>query len=263
MNNQVVVITGASQGIGRAMATCFASQGNRVFDLSRHGVSADNITHLFCDVTNSDSVQEAIQTILNQESSIDLLICNAGFGIAGAVEFTKMTDAQQQFQVNFFGALTTVQAVLPAMRKQQHGRILFISSVAAVFSIPFQSFYSAAKSALNAMALALRSELAEYKDIQVSVLQLGDVSSHFTAARKTDWTGEQVYPKMRSSIESMERDEQTGMTPEYVAKRVGCLLRRRTLPPVYTIGRTYRLFVFLQRLLPQCLVRRIVTRMYQ
>lgn len=263
MNNQVVVITGASQGIGRAMATCFASKGNRVFDLSRHGVSADNITHLFCDVTNSDSVQEAIQTILNQESSIDLLICNAGFGIAGAVEFTKMTDAQQQFQVNFFGALTTVQAVLPIMRKQQHGRILFISSVAAVFSIPFQSFYSAAKSALNAMALALRSELAEYKDIQVSVLQLGDVSSHFTAARKTDWTGEQVYPKMRSSIESMERDEQTGMTPEYVAKRVRCLLRRRTLPPVYTIGRAYRLFVFLQRLLPQCFIRWIVTRMYQ
>lgn len=263
MNNKVVVITGASQGIGRAIATCFASQGNRVFDLSRHGVSTDNITHLFCDVTNPDSVQEAIQTILNRESSIDLLICNAGFGIAGAVEFTKMADAQQQFQVNFFGALTTVQTVLPAMRKQRQGRILFISSVAAVFSIPFQSFYSAAKSALNAMALALRSELVEYKDIQVSVLQLGDVSSHFTAARKTDWTGEQVYPKMRSSIESMERDEQTGMTPEYVAKRVGCLLRRRTLPPVYTIGWTYCLFVFLQRLLPQCLIRWIVTRMYQ
>ncbi len=263
MNNKVVVITGASQGIGRAIATCFASQGNRVFDLSRHGVSTDNITHLFCDVTNPDSVQEAIQTILNRESSIDLLICNAGFGIAGAVEFTKMADAKQQFQVNFFGALTTVQAVLPAMRKQRQGRILFISSVAAVFSIPFQSFYSAAKSALNAMALALRSELVEYKDIQVSVLQLGDVSSHFTAARKTDWTGEQVYPKMRSSIKSMEHDEQTGMTPEYVAKRVGHLLRRRTLPPVYTIGRTYRLFVFLQRLLPQCFIRWIVTKMYQ
>lgn len=263
MNNKVVVITGASQGIGRAIATCFASQGNRVFDLSRHGVSTDNITHLFCDVTNPDSVQEAIQTILNRESSIDLLICNAGFGIAGAVEFTKMADAQQQFQVNFFGALTTVQTVLPAMRKQRQGRILFISSVAAVFSIPFQSFYSAAKSALNAMALALRSELVEYKDIQVSVLQLGDVSSHFTAARKTDWTGEQVYPMMRSSIKSMEHDEQTGMTPEYVAKRVGHLLRRRTLPPVYTIGRTYRLFVFLQRLLPQCFIRWIVTKMYQ
>ncbi len=260
--SQVVVITGASQGIGHAMATYFAAQGCKVYDLSRHGESSAQVTHLFCDVTDEQSVRNTVQTIMQQELAIDILICNAGFGIAGAVEFTKLEDAHRQFDVNFFGSLSTVQAVLPIMRQQQRGRIVFISSVAAVFAIPFQSFYSAAKSALNAMALALRNELAAYKDIQVSVVQLGDVASHFTASRKTDWIGEEVYPRMRASIASMEHDEQSGMTPEYVAKRVGRLLSRKVMPPVYTIGRVYRLFVFLQRLLPQRFVRWLVGKMY-
>lgn len=258
----VVVITGASQGIGKAVASLLASQGNTVFDFSRHGVSSSGITHVFCDVTDEESVRAAVQTVLSQASSIDLLVCNAGFGIAGAVECTRMADADRQFRVNFFGALSAVQAVLPSMRAQRHGRILFISSVAAVFSIPFQSFYSATKAALNSMALALRSEVADY-GIQVSVVQLGDVASNFTAARKTDWTGEDIYPCMRSSIQSMEHDEQSGMTPEYVANRVGHLLCKRSLPPVYTVGSIYRLFVFIQRFLPLRFIRWAVTKMYK
>lgn len=258
----VVVITGASQGIGKAIASHLASPGNTVFDFSRHGVSSSGITHVFCDVTDEESVRAAVQTVLSRTSSIDLLVCNAGFGIAGAVECTKIADAVRQFRVNFFGALSVVQAVLPSMRERRHGSILLVSSVAAVFAIPFQSFYSASKAALNSLALALRSEVEGF-GIQVSVVQLGDVASDFTSSRKTDWTGEDIYPDMRSSIRSMEHDEQTGMTPEYVAERVGRLLRKRSLPPVYTIGRIYRFFVFVQRFLPLRFIRWAVTKMYK
>lgn len=258
----VVVITGASQGIGKAIASVFARRGHKVFDLSRHGVSSDGITHITCDVTDERKVQEAVQVVLSQETVIDVLICNAGYGIAGAVEFTRLDDAEQQFRVNFFGALSVVQAVLPIMRSRRSGKILFISSVAAVFSIPFQSFYSAAKAALNSLALALRSELEGY-GVQVSVVQLGDVASNFTSSRKTDWEGETVYPSMRSSIQAMEHDERTGMTPDYVAQQVSRLVLKRSLAPIYTIGRAYRLFVFLGRLLPQRFIRWIVTRMYK
>ena len=151
----ILIISGGSSGIGKATASLFAERGWRVFELSRHGQSQDGITHIDCDVTSEQSCQAAVAQVLKQTDRIDVVISNAGFGISGAVEFTDIKEAERQMDVNFLGAVRLTQAVLPQLRQQRGGRIIYTSSVAAVLAVPYQSFYSASKAAINALALAL------------------------------------------------------------------------------------------------------------
>ena len=157
-----LVITGGSSGIGKATAELFAEHGWKVFEWSRSGQSTEKVTHVSCDVTDPEQTKAAVQQVLKQTDHIDVFISNAGFGISGAVEVTTPEDAHRQMEVNFFGALNSVQAVLPHMRERKAGRIIFTSSVAAILSVPYQSFYSASKAAINALALALQNEVREF-----------------------------------------------------------------------------------------------------
>ena len=257
----ILILTGGSSGIGAAAATLFAEKGYRVYELSRSGKSHDGIVHINCDVTDEQQVQNAVAQVIEKEGRVDLLISNAGFGISGAVEFTETADAKRQFDVNFFGALNIVKAVLPHMRKQHSGRIVFTSSVAAVLSRPYQSFYSASKSAINALALALRNEVSEF-GITVTALMPGDVSTGFTAARDKSLAGEEVYTHMRRAVEAMERDEQGGMTSEYLARQLYKVARKSNPKPLYTAGAQYKVFVVLEKLLPKRLSNWIVGKLY-
>ena len=172
-------------------------------------------------------------------------------------------DAKALFDVNFFGALNIVKAVLPYMREAQHGRILFTSSVAAPLSVPYQSFYSASKAALNALALALQNEIRPY-GIRVGVLMPGDVRTGFTDARQKNVSEleKQVYPRTEKAVAAMEKDERNGMQPEQMARLFYRMATRRFLP-VYTIGGgLYQLFCLLDRLLPKTLVNKIEGAMY-
>ena len=199
---KTVVITGGSSGIGKATAAYFAQKGWRVFEWSRSGTSTESVTHIACDVTNPEETQAAAREVIDQAGEIDVFISNAGFGISGAVEFTTSEDAHRQMEVNFFGALNSVQAVLPYMRERKAGRILFTSSVAAVLSIPYQSLYSASKAAINALALALQNEVRAF-GIHVSVLMPGDVSTGFTAARNKSEEGMNAYVNIRKAVAAM------------------------------------------------------------
>ena len=108
-----------------------------------------------CDVTDSASVLRVFEEILKERGRIDVLVCNAGIGISGAAEFAPEHDYQMQTDVNFNGAVRCAQAAVPAMRRAGRGKIVFISSLAAVFPLPFQGFYSATKAALNAFSDSL------------------------------------------------------------------------------------------------------------
>ena len=136
----VAIVTGGSGGIGLATARLLARSGYAVYELSRGGRGEEGITHLTADVTDRDAVFAAVQTVIGREGRIDLLVTHAGFGISGAVECTDPADAHAQLEVNFFGALNCIQAVLPTMRAQHGGHIVNISSVAAPIAIPFQAF---------------------------------------------------------------------------------------------------------------------------
>ena len=270
---QTLVITGGSSGIGRATATLFSERGWRVFELSRRDVvesqesrvksqeARGEIRHIYCDVCDETSVREAIDSVLEQTDHIDVVISNAGFGISGPVEFTEIRDAQRQMDVNFMGAVRLTQAVLPQLRKQHSGRIIFTSSVAAILSVPYQSFYSASKAAINALALALANEVRAF-GIRVSVMMPGDVSTGFTDARSKGTKGQDIYCSAEKAVSAMERDERNGMTPQQMARLLYRIATCRSPKPQYVGGGIYRIFCLLDRLLPKRLVNWIEGKMY-
>ncbi|MBR1426526.1 MAG: SDR family oxidoreductase [Paludibacteraceae bacterium] len=259
---KTLLLTGGSSGIGKATVELFASRGWRVFELSRHGRSHGNIVHIDCDVCDEPGVQKAVEEVLQQTERLDVVISNAGYGISGAVEFTEMADAHHQFDVNFFGTLAVTKAVLPQLRKQQGGRIIYTSSVAAVLSIPYQSFYCASKAAINAFALALQNEVRSF-GITVSVLMPGDVATGFTDARNKSDRGSEVYPHAQKAVETMEKDERAGMSPLAMARDFYRIATTANPAPQYVGGAQYKFFCFLDRVLPKRLVNRIVGALYQ
>ncbi|MBR1878407.1 MAG: SDR family NAD(P)-dependent oxidoreductase [Paludibacteraceae bacterium] len=265
---RTLVITGGSSGIGKATASLFAERGWRVFELSRREVQKDDIPctkgeiiHVTCDVRSEESTRSAVAQVLTMTDHVDVVISNAGFGISGAVEFTDLSEAERQMDVNFMGAVRFTQAVLPQLRRQQSGRIIFTSSVAAPLPVPFQSFYSASKAAINALALALANEVRPF-GVSVSVMMPGDVSTGFTDARAKSSAGEEVYRHARKAITNMERDERAGMAPRQMAELFYHIATCRSPRPQYVGGFLYRVLCLLDRLLPKRLVNWIEYRLY-
>ena len=252
---RTLVITGGSSGIGKATASLFAERGWRVFELSRHGA-------IYCDVCDSESCRKAVAEVLTQTDHIDVVISNAGYGISGPIEFTEIADAEHQMDVNFMGAVRFTQAVLPQLRAQRYGRIIYTSSVAGVLAVPYQAFYSASKAAINALALALANEVREF-GISVSVLMPGDVSTGFTDARRKSTAGADIYRHAEQAISAMEKDERGGMDPREIAELFYHIATCRSPRPQYVGGALYRTFCLLNRLLPARLVNWIEGRMYR
>ena len=257
----VAIVTGASSGIGLAVSEQLLRRGWRVYGISRRGEGAPGVEHLMADVSDPSAVEAAVQQVADREGRIDLLINNAGMGISGPVEFTDTRDARRIMDVNFLGQFYCARAVLPVMRAQGGGRIVCTSSVAAPIAIPYQAFYSASKAAVNALALALRNEARDF-GIQVCAVQPGDAKTGFTQARKKDSRGEAVYPKAHKAVQTMEHDEQAGMSPDQVAR---VIVKAATCPyprPLYTAGGTYRLLAVLYKFLPARLAYFLVGKLY-
>ncbi|MDD2392583.1 MAG: SDR family oxidoreductase [Eubacteriales bacterium] len=258
----VVIITGASAGIGLAAAEKFMSEGYIVYGINRRiPEQAGGINYFSADVACGDSVRAAIDSIWAVEKRIDILINNAGSGISGAVEFAKEEDVAVQMNVNFGGTLNCVKAVLPYMREQRSGIIINISSVAGVIPIPFQAFYSASKAAVNSITLALANELRPF-GIRVCALMPGDVRTEFTASREKNTDGSDVYSALTASVSTMEKDERNGMTPGYVAGKIYRIAKKRHPKPLCTVGVSYKVLVVLNKLLPARVVNKIVGAIY-
>ena len=259
---RTALVTGGTSGIGLETAKALRDRGCRVYTLSRRPASVPGIISLTADVTDEAAVNEAVSSLLADAGQIDILVNCAGFGISGAIEFTNLSDAKKQFDVNFFGAVSVTKAVLPHMRKQGDGMIVNISSVAAPVAIPFQAFYSSAKAALNAFSAALANEVRPY-GIRVTAIQPGDIRTGFTAAREKSALGDDEYGgRISRSVSKMERDEQNGMDPAKAGAYIAAQALRRSVPPVSTIGFSYKAVCALARILPASLFNRIVGSLY-
>ena len=250
MSEKVCVITGGTSGIGKCTAEAMRRKGYAVYELSRRETGVAGFVHIPTDVTKPEMVDAAIAEILRQEDHIDVLINNAGFGVSGAVEFTEPAAAKKQLEVNFFGMVNVCHAVLPVMRGAGHGRIVNLSSVAGVVPIPFQTYYSASKAAINSYTMALVNEVKPF-GIQVCCVQPGDIRTGFTAAREKNQLGDDIYGgRIARSVAGMERDEQTGMAPEKAGAFIAHVATRKGIKPVNTIGLRYQFFCFLTKILP-------------
>ena len=186
--NEVVIVTGGSSGIGQATVALLRQKGCRVYEFSRRAAQSDPM-HIGVDVTDEAAVKRAVAEVLRREGRVDVLINNAGFGISGAMEFTDPADAHRLMEVNLFGMDNMIRAVLPHMRAAGAGRVVNISSVAGVFAIPFQAWYSISKSAVRSLTMALANEVAPY-GIDVACVMPGDIRNILrptARCRKTSW----------------------------------------------------------------------------
>lgn len=265
----VVLITGASSGIGAKTASALSRLGFHVYGGSRRGGTRSEqenggfLDMLVLDVTDAASVQNAVDYVLAREDRIDILINCAGIGIAGAVEDCAGEDALRQMDTNYIGMIRMIRAVLPNMRQRRQGLIINIGSVGGIFSIPFQTLYSSSKVAVEALTEGLRIELKPF-NVKATLVEPGDIKTGFTAARifTQASSGSAYGAPFRHAIAQMEHDEQNGMDPGAIADAIIRLIQLKNPPVRRVVGLKYKLFVFLKRLLPAVTVEWLVTLMY-
>ena len=260
----VAIVTGGSSGIGAAAAEYLAAHGCTVYELSRHEKSGGSasVRHVTADVTDDTSVAAAVRSVLDAEGRIDILLNNAGFGISGAAEFTPVEEAKRQLEVNFWGMVRVTRAVLPVMRSQGGGRIVNTSSVAAVTPIPFQTYYSVSKAAINSFTMSVANEVRPY-GIRISAVMPGDTHTAFTDKRERSFAGDDVYGgRISRSVEKMETDERGGVSASVVGAALGRAALSKSRKVFYTVGLVYQLVIFLMRLLPSTAANVILGKMY-
>ncbi len=256
---KVVIITGASSGIGKASASYLASKGYIVYGLARREVK-DNFNSIKCDVTNRSEIERVFKYIYDKEGRIDVLVNNAGMGISGAVEYIDNNKTRDLFNLNTLAYFDTCQVAIPYLKKTK-GHIVNISSIAAIIPIPYQTAYSASKAAINLFSQSLRLELKD-SGIKVSAIMPGDTKTGFTAARIKDNNEEGYNGRLSKSVERMERDEQNGKSPLSVSKEIEKVILSNNPKALISVGIEYKFVYFLSKALPNRLLLFIVDKMY-
>lgn len=260
--SKVVVITGASGGIGLSTAKYLSKKGYIVYGLSRRGMNEDGITSIRCDVTKVEELANAFKQVYDSEGKIDVLVNNAGMGVSGAVEYASIDEMKKIFDLNVFALVNASQASLKYLRESK-GLIVNIGSVAGELTIPFQTYYSMTKVAVSTFTEGLRMEVKPFK-IRVSCVMPGDTKTDFTKNReKPIVDSDPLYSdRIKNSLSKMEKDEQNGVDPIKVSKVIYKVIKKTNPPVKVTVGFDYKLLVFLKRLLPNKLVNYILYRMY-
>ncbi len=250
---KVVLITGASAGIGQSCAGRLHDGGWTVVGASRRGSSSGGWTPMTMDVDNDESVSRGIEAVIKEHSRLDAVVACAGWGLAGAVEMTPIADAKDQLETNFWGAVRVVQQALPVMRRQGGGRVVLISSIGGVVGIPFQAFYSASKFAMEGYGEALAYEVAPF-GIQVTLVEPGNVRTDFTASRRDVGPGAGDDPYAEATAKAvglMEKDETNGVPAADVAVVVERVLRAARPRRRVSVGKMdERVGIVGKRLLP-------------
>ncbi|MGQ9468169.1 MAG: SDR family oxidoreductase [Anaerolineae bacterium] len=268
----VVLITGASSGIGKACAEHLARRGYRVFGTSRRAPFPPapplpgQPVMLQMDVTQDESVQQAVDFIVRETGRLDVVVNNAGFGIAGAVEDTPIEAAKSQLETNFFGVLRVCRAALPVMRAQGEGLIVNISSLGGVIALPFQALYSASKFAVEGLTEALRLEVRPF-GIRVTLIEPGDMRTGFTDQRvrvAASGEGSAYRAHFERTLQVVEHDERHGGSPETVAVLLERIIRSPNPAPRYRVGPAIqRLAAVLKGVLPGRLFEWALAKYYR
>ena len=232
MQQQVILITGASSGFGLATAELLASKGHTVYGLCRRAVEHASIRYRQCDVRNREQIASVVAEIVEKEGRIDVLINNAGMGIGGALELATPEEIDLQMGTNFMGCVNLCQAVLPYMRTARKGKIINLSSIGGVMGLPYQGFYSASKFAIEGFSEALSAEVRSF-GIKVSMVEPGDFATGFTGSRKNSQAtldDPDYGPIFRNSLAIIEKEENGGLKPEVLARRIAKMVEQKNPP---------------------------------
>lgn len=265
---KVIFITGTSSGIGRSCAAFLSKAGYTVYGTSRKKIQEPSPLYqtLEMDVTVQDSVQETVDYILAREKRIDVVINNAGMGIAGSVEDGSAKEIMLQMETNFFGLIYVCKSVLPILRSQRSGLIINISSVGGIAGLPFQGYYSASKFALEGISEALRYELKEF-NVGVVIVEPGDMRTGFTVNRIISAGADESSAYHRQFARTLDKivdDENHGADPLKVARCVHKIIKSKSPRFRYVPAKfTQRIVPLLKRILPSTLFLRIIENHYR
>ncbi|MGY0408232.1 MAG: SDR family oxidoreductase [Polaribacter sp.] len=265
--SKVVLVTGASSGIGKSIATFLSDKGYIVYGTSRSPKKEANFNFkmIVLDVLKVETIKSAVAFILEKQGKLDVLVNNAGMGITGPIEDTPTEEMRKVFNTNFFGAIDVMKAVLPQMRKQKSGTIINVTSIAGYMGLPFRGLYSATKGALELTTEAIRMEVKNFGITIVNVAP-GDFSTNIAAGRYyTPVFENSVYKEnYKVNLNLMDRHINLGTKPIEMAKKVFKIINLKNPKIHYKVGGFMeKLSIILKRILPDKMYEKLVMNHYK
>jgi len=244
-NNEVVLITGCSSGLGRELSVMLTDKGYTVAATARNVDTLADLPaalKLPLDVTDRESISQAVNEVVSKFQRVDILINNAGFSVRGAMEEIRIENMKSMFDVNVFGIVNVIQAVAPAMRRNQYGKIINIGSISGKFTQPINGAYCASKHAVEAISDALRYELYHY-NIQVTVIEPGPIQTNFfkTMAEKSEkWikNPDSIYENLYS-LDAQRKEKQAYTETKKAAEIICEIVGEERLKSRYEVAVPY------------------------
>ena len=268
MAKSVVLVTGGSSGIGKAIAEYLYNKGFTVYGTTRDVTKYPDFGPfklITLDVNQEEQVREAVKEVVRHEGRLDILINNAGVGITGPIEETPYGEILNAFETNFHGPIRMIKEVLPQMRKQGHGLIINITSIAGYMGLPFRGVYSASKGALELVTEALRMETQSF-GIHITNLAPGDFATNIASGRyhapvKEDSPYREVY---QNSLDLMNAHVDSGKDPIMVAKKTYSIIKSHNPKVHYRVGTPLQKFsILLKKILPDKVYEGMLKKHYK
>ncbi|MEM6895225.1 MAG: SDR family oxidoreductase [Bacteroidota bacterium] len=268
MHHKVVLITGGSSGIGRAIGIYLTQKGLTVYGTTRNKTKHPDFSdfHLLeLDVREPKTITTAIDLVIEKEGRLDVLINNAGVGITGPVEETPKTEIDNVFEINFHGPVRMINAVLPQMRKQNGGLIINITSIAGFMGLPYRGYYSASKGALSILTEALRMEVKSF-GVAITNIAPGDFATNIAAGRyhAPVLDNSPYKTSYAHSLATIDEHVDDGEDPKDVAEQVYKILQKahpKVHVPVGTFLQKFSLR--LKKILPDKVYEKLLLNHYK
>lgn len=262
----VVLITGGSSGIGKSIGIYLLNKGYTVYGTSRDAskVKESPFPLVSLDVRQPETIQSAVAEIIEKEDQIDVLINNAGVGITGPLEEIPLKEIKNNFDVNVFGPIEVMKAVLPKMREQKSGLIINVTSIAAYMGLPYRSVYSASKGALELITEGLRMEVQSF-GIELTNIAPGDFATNIASGRYHAplIKGSAYEVPYGNTLQMMDEHVDSGSDPKEVAEMVFQIITTSKPKIHYKVGAFMQKFsIVLKRILPDRMYEKLLMNHY-
>ena len=263
--SKVILITGASSGIGAITADYLGDKGYKVYGTSRHPKGdAQRFKMIQLDVLDVASIKRAVEDIMRKEGRLDVLINNAGMGITGPIEETPTDEMRRAFETNFFGAIELMKTVIPHMREQQQGLIINITSIGGYMGLPFRGIYSTTKGALEILTETLSMEVKQF-NIKVTNLAPGDFATNIASGRyhTPAYDNSPYAPIYKKNLDLMDQHVDSGKDPILIAEQILKIIKDPNPKLHYKVGELIQKFsIVLKRILPDRLYEKLIMKHY-
>jgi len=265
--SKVVLITGGSSGIGKAIGEFLCNKGYIVYGTSRNPDTVSNSVFplIALDVRNAESIQLAIAKVISLSSRIDVVINNAGVGITGPIEETPTNEMRNNFETNFFGPIEVIKAVLPQMRRQKSGLIINITSIAGYMGLPYRGIYSASKGALEIVTESISMEVKRF-GINITNVAPGDFATNIASGRfhAPLIVGSAYETPYETTLRQMNEHVDSGNNPNEMAIAIYQIINSKSPKLHYKVGAIMqKLSIVLKRILPDRIYERMLLNHYK